>query len=77
MRDTPSLTGVIEHKSALPEAGLPANPWELPGVDVKAVPRQLTGVLLATIKRLLITGQGGCGKTYITARALLAPASTS
>ena len=67
-----SLTGVIEHKSALPEAGLPANPWEVPGVDVDGVPRELTGILLATIRKLLVTGQGGCGKTYVVAKALIA-----
>ena len=60
------------HKSALPEAGLPSNPWEVPSVDADGVPRELTGILLATIKRLLITGQGGCGKTYVVAKALIA-----
>ena len=72
MREAPRLDGTLEHTSPLPDAGLPANPWELPGVEADAVPRELTGVLLATTRRLLITGQGGCGKTYVTAKALLA-----
>ena len=62
----------LEHTSALPEAGLPINPAECDGVDASAVPRDLTGLLLATVLRLLITGQGGCGKTFVTATALLA-----
>lgn len=72
MRAVSRLTDTLEHTSPLPDAGLPANPWELPGVEADAVPRELTGILLATTQRLLITGQGGCGKTYVTAKALLA-----
>ncbi len=42
----------------------------MPRRDASAVSEELTGNLLATTRRLLITGQGGCGKTYVLAKAM-------
>ena len=49
---------------------LARDPHDCPGVDASAVPDELTGTLLASTRRLLITGQGGCGKTFVLAKAL-------
>ena len=46
------------------------DPHNCPGVVAKAVPPSFTGHLLVTTRRLLITGQGGCGKTYVLAKAM-------
>lgn len=69
MRDEP----VWEGRLALPPSDAPPlvrDPRDCSGVTASAVPEALTGNLLATTRRLLITGQGGCGKTYVLAKAM-------
>ena len=69
MRDEPQPVGRLElGPSDAPP--LVRDPRECPDVDASAVPEELTGNLLATTRRLLITGQGGCGKTYVLAKAM-------
>jgi len=49
---------------------LARDPHDCPDVIASAVPDELTGTLLASTRRLLITGQGGCGKTFVISKML-------
>ena len=69
MRDTPAFSGRLE-LGASDAPPLVRDPHDCTGVDASAVPAELTGTLLANTRRLLITGQGGCGKTYVISKAL-------
>ena len=63
------VCGSLEHTPS-DAPPLARDPHNIPGVDAKAVPKELTAAVLAGHSKILITGQGGCGKTYVIAKAL-------
>ena len=72
MREAAAYTGSLPELASTPSDAPPLarDPHNIPGVDASAVPPELTAQVLSGCSKILITGPGGCGKTYVTARAL-------
>jgi hypothetical protein len=70
MREAAQLTGSLPEQTPSDAAPLARDPHNIPGVDARAVPKELTAAVLAGHSKILITGQGGCGKTFVIAKAL-------
>jgi hypothetical protein len=72
MHEAAQPTGSLPELEAAPSdaAPLARDPHNIPGVDASAVPKELTAAVLAGHSKILVTGQGGCGKTYVIAKAL-------
>ena len=72
MREAAQLTGSLPELEQAPSDAPPiaCDPHNISGVTASAVPKELTAAVLAGHSKILITGQGGCGKTYVIAKAL-------